>query len=292
MKKSLSPGKIVALVIGAFLFLISLCAAFFINVYFLSYYLTDYTQESPLYAENEEIYEAEDVWEEEMFPEFETEDFEEEEEYYEFGNALRDDLAYRILFKEFYRDDFSQEEGEGKAVVEFSYPVVEGTVDNLEAINKTIQSEIEEVEAFVGSMMPHLSTEDVYSYTAESYVTYMSEDILSVIYVEYGYLNDEFVESYVKCYNIDMQTGMILKNTKLLEIDDAFSIDFRERCERQNGEINALSYYMDQDITDLMTDESSLIIFYTPLGMEVGFNYYEGWVTVTYQDYEQYEKKF
>ena len=48
----------------------------------------------------------------------------------------------------------------------------------------------------------------------------------------------------------------------------------------------------DQEITYYLTDSDYLIIFYTPLGMEVGFNYYDGWVTVTYRDYEKYQKKF
>ena len=42
----------------------------------------------------------------------------------------------------------------------------------------------------------------------------------------------------------------------------------------------------------MLNDDDSLIIFYTPLGMEVGFNYYYGWVTVTYKDYQKYKSLF
>ena len=35
-----------------------------------------------------------------------------------------------------------------------------------------------------------------------------------------------------------------------------------------------------------------IIVFYTPNGMEIGFNYEEGWVTVTYEEYEKYLKVF
>ena len=80
---------------------------------------------------------------------------------------------------------------------------------------------------------------------------------------------------------------MAMTNTQILKIDDEFTIDFRERCEKQNGEIYGLNYYSDQDITSLMNEESTLILFYTPLGLEVGFNYPDGWVTVTYPDYEE-----
>ena len=77
-----------------------------------------------------------------------------------------------------------------------------------------------------------------------------------------------------------------------LDIDDEFAIDFRKRCEEQNGEINGLNYYSDQQIREYLTNENSLIIFYTPLGMEVGIHYDDGWATVTYKDYEKFTKQF
>ena len=287
MKKSLSPGQITAIVIGVFVYFVLLVVSFMMSVYFWAYILFSYDTDTSEYSEAFSM-------EEDVIP-YEWDADEEastDEEYYEFGNALRDDLSYQVTFETLAREFTSEEEGEGKAVIEFVYPVVKGDIENLDAINETIMWEVEDVESFVETTLSHLSKEEVYSYTAESYATYMSENILSLVMVEYAYLNDEFVESYVKCFNIDTQTGMILKNTQMLEIDDAFSVDFRERCEKQNGEISSLSYYMDQDITEFLTQESSLIIFYTPLGMEVGFNYEDGWVTVTYQDYEMYKKQF
>lgn len=127
---------------------------------------------------------------------------------------------------------------------------------------------------------------------AESYVTYMDEDVLSIAYVERGYLNGDYYESYVVSVNVDMDSRMMLTNSHLLDIDDEFSIEFRNRCEKQNGEIRSLDYYSDQDITEMLNSEDELILFYTPIGMEVGFNYYNGWVTVTYPDYLKYQKKF
>ena len=82
------------------------------------------------------------------------------------------------------------------------------------------------------------------------------------------------------------------KNAGILDIDDEFAIDFRKRCEEQNGEINGLNYYSDQQIREYLTNENSLIILYTPLGMEVGINYDDGWATVTYKDYEKFTKQF
>jgi hypothetical protein len=88
-----------------------------------------------------------------------------------------------------------------------------------------------------------------------------------------------------------MEKGVILDNNDMLSIDDDFSVDFRKRSDKQNGEIDYLTYLTDQQITDYF-ESDDIIVFYTPMGMEIGFNYEQGWVTVTYEDYEQYLKVF
>lgn len=297
MKNEWSAGKIVALILGCFLGFLILGIAFIVSAYQLSCFMTEVSEAQE--TNQEEEYDEYDSYEEEEeeIEEFDydrnewEEDFSNNEEYYEFENDINTDLSYQITFEEYYRDDLSKDE-EIKIELEMKYPVISGEVTNLNAINEVIYGEIEAVEEFLTSYDSYLSSNDEYIYTGEAYITYMTEEILSIAYVEYGYLNGEYVESYVISFNMDMQTGMILQNSHLLDIDDEFSIEFRERCEKQNGEIDGLSYFSDQDITMYLTDDSSLIIFYTPIGMEIGLNYYDGWVTVTYPDYEKYQKQF
>lgn len=209
-----------------------------------------------------------------------------EGEYYDFHNAIQRDLSYQIEFrsdKKIYGDNRN-------ITCETSYPVVTGrNAEELEGVNNEIYKEVQAIEDYGKSVTDWLSDSEEFSFETESYVTYMDENILSIIYVEYGYLDDEVYESYVIPVNIDMKSKMALTNSQILEINDAFSIEFRERCEKQNGEIQFFSKLSDQDFTYLLTDEDSLIIFYTPMGMEVGFNYYYGWVTVTYKDYQKYQ---
>ncbi len=210
-------------------------------------------------------------------------------EYYEFHNEIRDDLSYQVDFESY---EYSVGD-DGNISVEVTYPVVTGReAFDEESINEIIQKELGEVEDYTESVKEWLTQEETFYFEAEGYVTYMDEDILSIIYKEYGYLDGEIYETYVVSVNIDMESGMMLANTQLLDIDDDFSIDFRERCEKQNGVIDNLSMFSDQEITYMLTNDSSLIIFYTPLGMEVGFNYYYGWVTVTYKDYQKFQKRF
>lgn len=209
-----------------------------------------------------------------------------EGEYYDFHNAIQRDLSYQIEFRS-YKNII----GDNRNITcETSYPVVTGrNAEELEGVNNAIYKEVQAIEDYGQSVTDWLSDSKEFSFETESYVTYMDENILSIIYVEYGYLDDEVYESYVIPVNIDMKSKMALTNSQILEIDDAFSIEFRERCEKQNGEIRFFSSFSDQDFTYLLTDEDSLIIFYTPMGMEVGFNYYYGWVTVTYKDYQKYQ---
>lgn len=207
--------------------------------------------------------------------------------YYEFHNAIREDLSYRVEFETEYVGF------EDNILLSEMYPIIyseDGT--DMTGVNRAVQKEMEELKDYVSSVSEWLSDDEEFSFEVESYVTYMDEEILSIAYMEYGYLNGERYESYVISVNIDMNSKMVLTNSQLLNIDDDFSIEFRNRCEKQNGEIDSLYYYSDQGITELLNSEDSLIIFYTPLGMEVGFNYYYGWVTVTYPDYQKYQRNF
>ena len=63
------------------------------------------------------------------------------------------------------------------------------------------------------------------------------------------------------------------------------------RSDEQNGEIYSLTNMTDQEITGYF-NSPDVIVFYTPKGMEIGFNYEDGWVTVTYEEYEQYLNVF
>lgn len=310
VKENWSTGKTVGVILGSIAAAGVLFFSFVLSTFFMGITLGVLEKRGQEYeeasqkeyegtSEREQEYDREDSEEEKQEKEEDgTDDAMPEEEwdgmtqqeYYEFANALRDDLSYQVTFEEMEKKDFENCKGETK--IYFRYPVVDGeNVINLEGINAAIQKEIEVVEKSAERNADYLTEEESYYFEGICYVTYMSEEILSLAYVEYGYLNGEFLESYVVSVNVDMQTGMILDNTKLLDIDDDFSIDFRKRSEKQNGEIQELSYFSDQDITASLTNRESLILFYTPLGMEVGFNFYGGWATVTYQDYEEYQKQ-
>ena len=98
--------------------------------------------------------------------------------------------------------------------------------------------------------------------------------------------------------NINLKTGTVLDNTEILNTDEEFVKDFIKRSNRQNGKNSvAIDGISDREKLQLFQDADSLILFYTPIGLEVGYNYsgvegYTGWITVSIEEYEQYLKGY
>ena len=279
MDQKWSGGKIAGLIIGGlaalFIAFLSLAA----GVYYLgTHYVLPFMESTEDISYDESLLEEEQ--EEDWDPEEKTDT--DVEEYYEFEDDIKADLSYQAD-KDVIEE--SEETGIAKMIAERPYVVMEDQVKE-DRINGLIKKEMEKVREHIEQIAGELSKENEFQMEVRSYITYMDEETLSIVLEEDGYLDNSFYESRLISLNFDMETGMAMTNTQILKIDDEFTIDFRERCEKQNGEIYGLNYYSDQDITSLMNEESTLILFYTPLGLEVGFNYPDGWVTVTYPDYE------
>lgn len=191
-------------------------------------------------------------------------------------------------------EDFDYESEYDNAIIIASIPVISGEeVPNLDKLNKDIRKEVDEMTTlFESEYESHVmeSEENYFVASLIGYVAYMDEDKLSIAWQEEMYSDrDGFV--CLRSINIDMKNGVILDNEDILAVDDEFSVEFRQKCDEQNGEISYLTYMTDQQITDYFKSDD-IIVFYTPKGMEIGFNYEEGWVTVTYEEYEKYLKVF
>lgn len=311
MKKNWSSGKTAAVVLGSICAGMILLTVFCVDVFRLARVFFVVENESHVANREETDEEPEssrDKFKEELTPRedsgsssrdkdyddsyddfFGYDSYDDESEYYEFHDEIREDLFYQVEF-EYYSEEFDNK----NVAVSVIYPVVYGkdSAIDFSGVNNAIQNELGEIKDYTASVAEEFPEDVEFSFEADSYVTYMDEKILSIIYVEDSYIDEESFESYVVSVNVDMESGLAMTNSQILDIDDNFSIDFRNRSEEQNGEIGGLSLYSDQDITGMLTDDESLIIFYTPLGMEVGFNYYYGWVTVTYKDYQKYKSHF
>ena len=215
-------------------------------------------------------------------------------EYYEnIVDCIDTEVAYRL------RNDFYEvKDREHKISVRLAYTQLEGDIPNLDKINEVIKEEALSYANYYEEQKDSYNTyveENGGGYIArvDSYVTYNSEDLVSIV-LEESYKN-AVGNSYVGLYgiNINTKTGTIYDNTKLLQINDSFAAEFKKRSRRQNGPVKeGVDDRSPAEIAQFMRREDNLILFYTPLGMEVGYNYYTGgitgWVTVTFKDYAGY----
>ncbi|MDE6662743.1 MAG: DUF4163 domain-containing protein, partial [Lachnospiraceae bacterium] len=211
------------------------------------------------------------------------------DEYYTLHNDEKKGLDYTIDW-EYYDHETDNE----NVVITVKYPVIKGDkIPNLDKLNDTIADEVEVITKYYEEdYSKYMLDEDNYFIaTSEGYITYMGEDVLSIAFSEYIY-SDYYYAATLYCINIDMKDGVVMSNTGIIDVNDDFSVDFRKRSDKQNGTIEGLTLMTDQEITKYLTSEDNLIIFYTPQGLEVGFNYDDGWVTVTYKDYEDFLKIF
>lgn len=205
-------------------------------------------------------------------------------ECYDMANDIKDNLDYQVEMAEY--EYFSED---GLVKVQIEYPVVTGNADNIDMIAKAASREadywIDIIEdTYINSTNAYGS--DFASVYIKGYVTYMSDEILSIAYSEnissYGSSSARIIST-----NIDIASGITLDNSQMLNLDIDFASDFMERSEKQNGS-SALNTYEPEYVYDCLTNNDSLIVFYTPIGLEIGINHSMGWTTVSYPEYEQY----
>ena len=204
-------------------------------------------------------------------------------------NALRDDLSYELKFT---RDTYSSQNS-SNVFLQADYPQITTTdYPYREYINAALYYEYRYfMNFFKEDFKPRMrSDDDIFSCEIESYVTYMDEKTLSVVFKESIYLeleNDPFSVFSLYCMNFDLETGNLIKNAEVLHVDDDFVTDFRQREIFENGD-EALTDYSDQEIKEMLESDDTLVLFYTPMGLEVGLNLPGRIVYVTYEDYEQF----
>lgn len=210
-----------------------------------------------------------------------------EGDYYgEVTDAIREDLDYSIAW-----ENYEYEGNNDSVMIAVDYPVILGTIPNLDAINDIIDDEAEYFEKYYEEYSKYMMPDESFMVYSEGYVTYMDDEVMSVVFAEMVY-TDYWTDYGLYCLNIDVENGVVLDNKSIMKIDDEFAVDFRKRCKQQNGMVEDLEYMSDQEIAYYLSEEGTSIMFYTPMGMEIGLNMGEYYVTVTYKDYEKFLQRY
>lgn len=216
-------------------------------------------------------------------------------EYYSFADDIKTDLDYSVKKKHYsYKSD------NDNVKIEIDYPeVTDDGLSDVDDINANFAYEIDYYKDYYEKKYASQMTDDgYYKVDTTCYVTYMDKDMLSVAFMQ-DMACDKYVNTTIYSVNIDMTTGKILDNTDIINADDTFAADFIKRSEKQNGD-SLITGWDEKDVTKALSSEDSLILVYTPVGMEIGINGVKsngtdyddtGWVSVTYKDYEKYLKQ-
>lgn len=201
-----------------------------------------------------------------------------EDEYYvELADAIRDDLSYKVT-----KTDYSYSDETGGVLVYVEYPRVSGTGFD-DKFNEILETSAMYYAKELGAGNVFDSIVIVMAY-----ITYMDENTLSVVLDETYSDGNWYSQSDLYCLNFDIKTGTCRYNTEIIQPSAALVQAFRDMSEYQNGTVENLDRMSDEEILSYFSDEDSLILFYTPVGLEIGLNYEEGWITATLKEYEQY----
>lgn len=204
-----------------------------------------------------------------------------DDEYYvELADAVRDDLSYSVEFEEYTHSDYDK-----SVHISVWYAQVSEDLANCDTINECLMD-----SALYYAYMYESETVSDFMLEAESFVTYMDEEILSVVVSEYIYADGETIYD-LYCMNFDLTTGTLLNNTDMIEVSDSLVETFIDQSIYQNGYTYSVEDYSNEEIADFMKNEDNLILFYTPVGLEIGYNHPDGWVTATIKDYQRFLKK-
>lgn len=195
-------------------------------------------------------------------------------------NAVREDLSYQV---EFQVRNYEDETGR----YYFYYPqITGGQIPGQEEINARIRevSWIYSEEAYMGA--PD-GVETI------SYVTYMDEEVLSVVVCEYTYyVNREGIwekGGRLSSVTFDLTEGKEIPKMEVLNMDVEFASRFLELLEEQeekNPRRDAMEMETPESIYRYyLTDEWNNLAFYTPEGIEAGFNRVDYYLTVTVKEW-------
>ncbi|MBQ7839883.1 MAG: hypothetical protein IJ390_05270 [Lachnospiraceae bacterium] len=213
-----------------------------------------------------------------------------DEYYVSIENAVRKDLSYQIEWKDYYMENEAQ-----TAILIAEYPQITGEFPNLETVNETIkETALYHLETYENLDMDDSFSRDSYEYQTVGYVTWMDEDILSVVFMD-ELIFDDFYMPMLRDINVDVQSGTVMSHDHMIEYSDKLGEWAIGQDKLQNsGSIEQEGWTATEVRRKLEGYDGTL--FFTPVGLELGFNYYStesgfyGWVTVTLKDYEEYLK--
>lgn len=190
-------------------------------------------------------------------------------------------------------EDYNFEDHDTAAEIRVTYPQIVGdTIPNLEHLNESLHTfSVSIMDFYTDFYLQNRQEEDYLDASAEAFITYNDDSTASIVISQEITMTDAY-HRYLCSLNVDLINGVIDWNTQMLDIDDDFLKEFRKQIAVQN---NWNMEFSDQELYEYLNDENTLILYYTPVGLEIGINYVDeynevSWVTATIKEYHKYSK--
>lgn len=298
-KKTNHTGALIGICIGAALFILIFCLAVYLivndlgsraeNGKGLSKAVSD--ERDGTFAEEERKQEDSFAGEDEPDPDGSYVPDAQDEYYVTIVDSLRGDLDYSV---EWLDDEIVSEDR--KSSLYTFYPQLAGDIPHLDDLNEKIEEMGHTGESLFEFAKESEGTFDFYVHN-DGYVTYMDENTVSIVFLVYVGIGDS-MEYFPRIMdlNIDLKTGRILSHEEMVDYSDALTEKVYSQNQYQNSTDLAEFGWTNAYIGELLQGYDG-VAFYTPVGLEVGFNYEDeesgtvGWLTVTIKETEKYGKR-
>ena len=116
----------------------------------------------------------------------------------------------------------------------------------------------------------------------------MDETRISIVF-QHSLYEDNGTRPRISALTFDLETGEEMKPEQMTEISEELVMRFRAQNTVQNGAVEFVDNASDEELLALLSDPDAAVYFYSPVGLEAGFNYESdeygsGWVSVTLKD--------
>lgn len=198
----------------------------------------------------------------------------EKDEYYEeITDATSQELDYKVIWESV---SMRPDDTDDTCTYDGVYPVLReedgGEEEKFASMNRTIR---DLVCKYKDNYREYES-----GITSSGYVTYMDEEKISVV-VRHSFYEKKSTIPRVEAVTLRVDTGAVISHEEMAQVNEELIWQFRSRNSYQNGTVEFVDELSDEKLMEYLNDQENSVMFYTPVGLEIGFNYDGGWVTVT-----------
>lgn len=198
----------------------------------------------------------------------------EDDAYYkEIVDCTRTDLDYDL---QWVVESIDPDDTDDSCTYYTTYPILEmDAAPQLDAINETLRQEAvtyrDSYKEYDGGI------------SSFGYVTLMDEEKISIVF-KHNFYKENVTEVRLDARSFWIETGAEIAPEEMTDIDRELAMRFQSQDKLQNEGVEYVQDLTADELVEILKDPRRAVFFYTPVGLEAGFNYETGWVTVTLKE--------